>query len=162
MSTNHKSAAGALEPVLPSRFVRVVIRPLTKVLNPVMALVAGRRHFGGTARLSHTGRRSGRTYTTPVGAHVTGDTAVIPLTFGNTSDWVRNVRSAGGCLIRLNGTEYPLTEPVFRTVAEASSVIHAAFNPAFRAAFTLLGIRQVMLLRIDDQDLRDQDLGQRS
>jgi hypothetical protein len=66
-----------------------------RIVTPVPS---GRRHFGGAATLGHTGRRSGRTYTTPVGAHFTGDTAIIPLTFGNTSDWVRNVRSAGGCL----------------------------------------------------------------
>jgi deazaflavin-dependent oxidoreductase (nitroreductase family) len=153
MSSYHQSA---LDPVPPSRFVRTVIRPLTKVLNPVMALVAGRRNFGGAATLTHTGRRSGKTYSTPVGAHISGGSAVIPLTFGNTSDWVRNVLAAGGCLIRLNGTEYPLTKPVFRTVAEASPLIHAAFNPMFRVAFKMLGIRQVMVLRIaagqDHQD----------
>ncbi len=107
MNTNHPHAAaasaGLLEPVAPSWMVRVIMRPMTKVLNPVMATLAGKRHFGGAARLSHTGRRSGRPYVAIVGAHITGDAAVIPLTFGNTSDWARNVRAAGGCSIRLNG-----------------------------------------------------------
>ncbi len=138
----------ALEPVPPSRSVRVVIRPLTKVLNPVMERVAGRRHLGGAALLSHTGRRSGKRYTVPVAARLTGDTAVIALTFGNTSDWVRNVRAAGGCLIRLNGIEYPLTDPEFRSMAEARPLVRAAFNPMFRAVFVMLGIRQVMVLRV--------------
>jgi deazaflavin-dependent oxidoreductase (nitroreductase family) len=152
MSTNNQQpatmTAGALEPVPPSRLVRVIIRPLTKVLNPVMATIAGRRHFGGAARLTHTGRRSGRPYVAVVGAHVTGDTAVIPLTFGNTSDWVRNVRAAGGCTVRLNGTDYTLKDPDFRSAADARPLVRAAFNPVFRAVFRVLGIRQFLILRV--------------
>lgn len=142
------TSAGMLEPVRPSWLVRVVIRPMTKALNPVMAAIAGRRHFGGAARLTHTGRRSGKSYVAIVGAHVTGDTAVIPLTFGNTSDWSRNVRAAGGCSIRLNGTDYTLTEPQFRSPADAKPLVRAAFNPVFRAAFPMLGIRQFLILRV--------------
>lgn len=142
------------EPIPPSWLVWHVMRPVTKVLNPMMGLVAGRRHFGAAALLSHTGRRSGRPYLTPVGAHLTGDTAVIPLTFGNTSDWVKNVHAAGGCLVRLNGSDYPLTRPEFRTAAEARPLVRAGFGPAFRVAFRILGIRQflVLSLAVPDQD----------
>ena len=90
----------------PSRFVRVVIGPMTKVLNPVMLKLAGRRHVMMAAQVRHVGRKSGRQYVTPVGARRAGDTFVIPLTFGNQSDWSRNVRAAGGCIIRLNGVDY--------------------------------------------------------
>jgi hypothetical protein len=148
----HQADAGLLEPVPPSWIVRTIIRPMTKVLNPGMALVAGRRHFGGAARLSHVGRRSGRPFVAIVGAHLTGDTAVIPLTFGNTSDWVRNVRAAGGCSIRLNGTDYSLTQPDFRSVAEAGPLVRAAFNPVFRAVFPMLGIRQFLVLAVAARD----------
>jgi deazaflavin-dependent oxidoreductase (nitroreductase family) len=152
MSTYHSPVDGAgvglLEPIRPSWLVRVVMRPMTKALNPVMATVAGRRHFGGAARLTHTGRRSGRSYVAIVGAHVTGDTVVIPLTFGNTSDWVRNVQAAGSCSVRLNGTDYSLTQPEFRSTADARPLVRAAFNPVFRAAFPMLGIRQFLVLRV--------------
>ena len=158
MSTNHSPidgvGAGLLEPVRPSWLVRVVMRPMTKALNPVTATVAGSRHFGGAARLTHTGRRSGRSYVAIVGAHVTGDTAVIPLTFGNTSDWARNVRAAGGCSVRLNGTDYSLTRPEFRSAADARPLVRAAFNPVFRAAFPMLGIRQFLVLRVADAESR--------
>jgi deazaflavin-dependent oxidoreductase (nitroreductase family) len=152
MSMNHSQIDGVsadlLEPVRPSWLVRVVMRPMTKALNPVMAAIAGRRHFGGAARLTHTGRRSGKSYVAIVGAHVTGGTAVIPLTFGNTSDWARNVRAAGGCSVRLNGTDYTLTEPEFRGAADAKPLVRAAFNPVFRGAFPMLGIRQFLILRV--------------
>ena len=44
----------------PSWFVRVVMGPMTKVLNPAMRRLAGRPHFQMAALVRHTGRRSGR------------------------------------------------------------------------------------------------------
>ncbi len=72
-----------LRPVPPSRFVRIVVRPMTRVLNPLMRKLAGRRHVRMAAEIRHVGRRSGRRYVTPVGARVSGGVAVIPLTIGN-------------------------------------------------------------------------------
>ncbi len=92
----HQGAAGALEPVGPSLIVKIVMRPMTKILNPLIVKLAGRRHFLMAAQIRHVGRRSGRTYTTPVSARRSGDSVLIALTFGNQSDWSRNVRSAGG------------------------------------------------------------------
>jgi len=68
--------------VRPSRLVAVVMGPMTKALNPVMRKLAGRRHMRMAAQIRHVGRRSGRSYVTPAGARLTGDTFVIPLTFG--------------------------------------------------------------------------------
>jgi deazaflavin-dependent oxidoreductase (nitroreductase family) len=133
--------------VRPSRLVAVVIGPLTKVLNPVMLKLAGRKHMGMAAQIRHVGRRSGREYVTPIGARLAGDTFVIPLTFGNTSDWSRNVRAAGGGVIRLNGTDYRAAQPELADRHQATSVIRAAFNPVQRAMFRMLGIRQYLLLR---------------
>ena len=69
----HQGAAGALEPVGPSLIVRIVMRPMTKMLNPLIVKLAGRRHFRMAAQIRHVGRRSGRTYTTPVSARRSGD-----------------------------------------------------------------------------------------
>jgi hypothetical protein len=41
---------------------------------------------------------------TSVGARLQAGIVLIPLTFGNRSDWARNVRAAGECSVRLNGT----------------------------------------------------------
>lgn len=134
--------------VRPSRFVRVVIRPMTKVLNPVMMRLAGRRHMSVAAQVRHVGRKSGREYVTPVGAQRVGDTFVIPLTFGNQSDWSRNVRAAGGCSLRLGGVDYQLTQPELAGRAEAAPVVRAAFNPVMRGMMRTLGIRQFLLLKV--------------
>lgn len=136
--------------VRPSRLVAVVMGPLAKVLNPVMLKLAGRRHVVMAAQIRHVGRRSGRTYVTPAGARLTGDTFVIPLTFGNSSDWSRNVRAAGGCEIRLDGIEYRAVQPELADRDQARPVLRAAFGPVERATFRMLGIRQYLLLRRAD------------
>jgi hypothetical protein len=83
----------------------------------------------------------------PAGARLTGDTFVIPLTFGNQSDWSRNVRAAGGCEIRLDGAEYRADRPQLVDGPEARAVVRQAFGPAEHAMFRVLGIRQYLLLR---------------
>ena len=142
-------ASGTLEPVAPSLVVRVVMRPLTKILNPLVRKLAGRRHFRMAAQVWHTGRRSGRLYMTPAGVRRRDDVFIIPLTFGNQSDWSRNVRAAGGCSIRLDGQNYSATDPEFLGRREAGPLIRAAFSPLERATFTMLGIRQFLRLRVD-------------
>jgi deazaflavin-dependent oxidoreductase (nitroreductase family) len=140
--------ASALTPVAPSLVVKIVMRPMTKVLNPLIRKLAGRRHFRMAAQIRHTGRRSGRSYVTPAGARRIGDVIVIPLTFGNQSDWSRNVRAAGGCSIRLNARDYDATQPEFISPQQARLLVRAVFSPLERASFKMLGIRQFMRLRI--------------
>ncbi len=139
---------GTLEPVRPSPIVKIVMRPMTKMLNPLIVKLAGRRHFRMAAQIRHVGRRSGRTYTTPVSARRSGDMVVIALTFGNQSDWSRNVRSAGGGTIRIEGQDYHVTHPQFISRRDAKPLVQAAFSPLERAGFRMLGIKQVMVLRV--------------
>jgi hypothetical protein len=72
---------------------------------------------------------------------------VIALTFGNQSDWSRNVRSAGGGTIRIKGEAYDVTQPQVMSRQEAKPLVQAAFSPMERAGFRILGIKQVMILR---------------
>jgi deazaflavin-dependent oxidoreductase (nitroreductase family) len=132
--------------VEPAPIVKIVMRPMTKILNPVIMRLAGRRHFHMAAQISHTGRRSGRIYVTPVGARLHGEVIVIPLTFGNQSDWSRNVAAAGGCSIRLDGRDYRATQPEFLSRDEARELIRPMYSPVMRAGFRMLGIRQFMRL----------------
>jgi deazaflavin-dependent oxidoreductase (nitroreductase family) len=142
MSVQH----AAPELIGPAPFVRVVVRPLTKVLNPLVGKLAGRKHFRMAAQIRHVGRRSGRHYMTPAGARLTGDVIVIPLTFGSRSDWAQNVRAAGGCSIRLNGRNFTATDPELQRVEDAQPLVRSAFSAFERGAFGLLGIRQVLIL----------------
>ena len=61
-----RDTPGTLEPVAPSLVVKIVMRPMTKVLNPLVRKLAGRPHFRMAAQVWHVGRRSARSYMTPV------------------------------------------------------------------------------------------------
>jgi deazaflavin-dependent oxidoreductase (nitroreductase family) len=138
-----------LAPVPPAPIVRAVIRPMTKVLNPAFVRLAGGRHSGMAAQIHHVGRRSGRHYVTPVGAKLAGaDVIVVPLTFGNQSDWARNVRAAGSCEVRLGGMTYHGVRPEVLPLAEVGEQVRAVYSPFTRMAFRMLGIQQVMRLHV--------------
>ena len=136
------------EPVPPSPLVKIVMGPMTKILNPLIVKLAGRPHFHVAAQLTHTGRRSGRTYVTPVGARRAGDVVLIPLTFGNQSDWSRNVLAAGYCSLRLEGVDYAANAPALLSPQEAAPHVRAAFGRLERASMRMLGIQQFLRLSV--------------
>lgn len=61
--------------------------------------------------IEHTGRKSGRTYRTPVNLFRVNGRHVVALTYGPNSDWVRNVIAAGGCDLVRHNRRIHLTEP---------------------------------------------------
>jgi deazaflavin-dependent oxidoreductase (nitroreductase family) len=65
----------------------------------------------GFAVVNHVGRRSGRTYRTPVNVFRDGERFVFALTYGRDTDWVHNVLAAGGCEIETRRKRIPLTDP---------------------------------------------------
>jgi deazaflavin-dependent oxidoreductase (nitroreductase family) len=132
-----------LETIRPSWLVRKFIRPLTKVLNPISSKMAGGPGFRMAGRVHHVGRRSGREYLTTVGAHVEDGKVLIPLTFGNQSDWVRNVRATGGATVEVRRRAYKMGPPQFLNWTDAPQVVRANF-PLARGAFRILGIKQFM------------------
>jgi len=147
MTAQSPADPAALVPVGPAAIVRVLVRPLTKILNPLMVRLAGRR-FVPMAQIHHVGRRSGKAYVTPVSARVRGEVLLIGLTFGNQSDWSRNVRAAAWCTVRLDGRTYRATGPELVTWADNRALVASAFNPVLRAGLRALGIRQFMRLHV--------------
>lgn len=61
--------------------------------------------------LTHVGRTSGATYRTPLDAHPVDGGYLFVLVYGSGSDWVRNVLTAGGARLRVDGKELELTAP---------------------------------------------------
>jgi len=91
---------------LPQRLARFNRR----VTNPIANRIAGR--VPPLAIVVHTGRRSGRTYRTPVMAfRESPEGFVIALTYGPKTDWVRNVVAAGGCDLTRGGKTLRLAAP---------------------------------------------------
>jgi deazaflavin-dependent oxidoreductase (nitroreductase family) len=90
---------------LPKRLARFNRR----VTNPVLRHVAS--WAPGFAVVHHVGRRSGRTYRTPVNVFRRDGRYVFALTYGKDSDWVRNVVAAGGCEIETRRRVMALSDP---------------------------------------------------
>jgi deazaflavin-dependent oxidoreductase (nitroreductase family) len=67
----------------------------------------------GLGLVVHRGRRSGKTYQTPVNVFPTEQGYVIALTYGaGNTDWVKNVQAAGGCELRTRGKVLQLDSPL--------------------------------------------------
>src|SRR5215472_1495523 len=96
---------------MPSRFNRFVRTVNEHVTNPLLMHWAGRGDFYAAA-LHHVGRRSGREYVTPVVAKpMAGDRFVIPLPYGEDTDWCRNVIAAGGARLVVSGASMHVVNP---------------------------------------------------
>ena len=63
------------------------------LLNRAMLRLAGRKHWYASV-IEHTGRRSHKTYATPVVADRVDDGFIVPLPYGTGVDWLRNVLAA--------------------------------------------------------------------
>jgi deazaflavin-dependent oxidoreductase (nitroreductase family) len=88
---------------------RAVARFNRGVTNKVLVHLAGHGPF---VELEHVGRRTGHVYRVPLNAFRTGDTVTFALTYGPHVDWLRNVRAAGGCRVRMGHEILTLGAPV--------------------------------------------------
>ncbi|MFI0722880.1 nitroreductase family deazaflavin-dependent oxidoreductase [Streptomyces sp. NPDC021224] len=69
----------------------------------------------GFGLVLHRGRKSGREFRTPVKVFRHQGTYVITLPYGSRTDWVRNVRAAGGCDLLVRRRRLHMTDPVVVT-----------------------------------------------
>ena len=89
------------------RVKRTWLRVLQHTLNPLTLRMA-RRGTGPFALVRHTGRKSGRTFETPlILARVPGG-FVAELTYGPEVNWSRNLEAAGGGEVVWKGRPYPI------------------------------------------------------
>ena len=75
--------------------------------------------------IEHTGRRSGRSYATPVAAAATNDGFAIATVYGTNTDWLKNVLADGTATIVHEGRTYPVDRPELVPLDE----IEGAFAP---------------------------------
>ena len=115
----------------------------SRIFNPLVLRLAGTRWLPLYAVVEHRGRRSGRIFRTPVVARRISDGFMIPMPYGEGTDWYRNVRAANGCRLRWNSREYSCTQP---QVVDTAG-LEQAFGGFQRAAMARLGIRQCLRLR---------------
>lgn len=116
-----------------ARFNRVVT-------NRVLGLAAP--YVPGFGIVIHRGRRSGRSYRTPVNVYRRPGGFVIALTYGG-GDWVDNVLAAGEAQIRTRGHTHRVTDP--RVVTDPS---RAAVPAPVRAVLGRIHVAD--FLHLDD------------
>ncbi len=71
---------------------------------------AGTEH-SDTSVIRHVGRRSGRSYQTPVVAVEHDDEFLIALPYGKRTDWTKNVLASGLASLVSHGQAYDLDQP---------------------------------------------------
>ena len=85
-----------------ARFQRRYVHPLVRGLATWLP---------GYGLLIHVGRKSGKTYRTPLNVFKTADGYAIVLIYGRESDWLRNLIATNGAdLVRLR-RRYRLSNP---------------------------------------------------
>jgi deazaflavin-dependent oxidoreductase (nitroreductase family) len=66
----------------------------------------------GFGVITHIGRKSGRRYRTPVNVFRAPEGFQIALTYGPSSEWVKNVLAAGAAELETRRTKYHLSNPI--------------------------------------------------
>lgn len=86
------------------------MRPFaTHVLNRFTRLFVHR--LPGFAIISYRGRKSGKTYRTPMNVFRHGDSYLFALTYGSDVQWVKNVLAAGEADLRIGDRTIHVAEP---------------------------------------------------
>jgi len=112
--------------------VRQVMRlRVLRWCNDTIRKSAGGR-YSPVALLTHVGRRSGRTYQTPLGAVPQGDGFVLALAYGRQVDWCQNVLAAETCKLAFKGQTYELERPEIVSAPEVEQVWPAWQRMAIR------------------------------
>ena len=99
--------------------VQNALRLFTRAMRPLALRSAGKE--GSTASVvCHVGRRSGRTYQTPVIAVQHDDSFLIALPYGTRTDWLKNVLGQGSAAIVTSGHTYQVDRPEVIPMAKAT------------------------------------------
>jgi deazaflavin-dependent oxidoreductase (nitroreductase family) len=118
------------------------LRPFTThVFNPFSRLFV--RWLPTFGILRYRGRRTGRTYRTPMNAFRHGDSYVFALTYGSDVHWVRNVLTAGEAELEVGRRRIRLREPELFVDPQRRLV------PApVRLALRLMRVSEFLLMRV--------------
>ena len=102
------------------RPIRAALRRLTQVTRPLAMRSAG-TETSGTSIVRHVGRRSGRTYQTPVVAAEHDENVLIALPYGEGTDWAKNVLASGKATVVTQGRTYGVDQPQVIPMTDATT-----------------------------------------
>ena len=76
-----------------------------------------------TAVIQHVGRKSGRTYETPIDIIETATGMLIALPYGDRADWTRNVLATGAATVLMQGERVAVDRPTVVATADVAALI---------------------------------------
>ena len=99
------------------------IRIFNKYIFNRITLAFAESGKGPFSVIYHKGRHSGRTYRAPVLASYVDETIIIPLSYGEKVDWLRNTLAQGGCEIIRKNERIGATNPEVIDSAAAFAIL---------------------------------------
>jgi deazaflavin-dependent oxidoreductase (nitroreductase family) len=122
------------------------------VWNPRAMETAGQA--GAVASvIRHVGRTSGTPYETPIGPFPTDDGFVIPLPYGSSPDWLKNVMAAGSAVIVSEGNTYQVDRP--ELVPSSVAFVHVPRTE--QRSLRLFGVDEFLRVRrVERQETHEQ------
>ena len=116
---------------------------LNQTLNRLTGRIAHSSH-GPFSIVRHVGRRSGRTYETPLILARVPEGFIAELTYGTGVNWYRNVLAAGECVLLHHRVEYHVVAVESCTPQRG----RAAYPVPFRQILKALGRNEFRVLRV--------------
>ena len=103
------------------RVPRTVAKFNRRITNPLAVRFGGWAPLNGT--LEHVGRKSGKTYQTPLNIFETADGFVIPIGYGLESHWVQNALAGGPLTVHKAGRTIPIVDARIVSKADAEPLV---------------------------------------
>lgn len=120
----------------------VVRRFNKRVTNPGVLRTAGSTQSRNSL-IRHTGRRSGRSYDTPVGVIPTETGFLIALPYGPRADWVRNILASGSATVLTQGVSVDVDRPALVATTDVAELL----PPGQLRTLRLFGVTNCLQLR---------------
>jgi deazaflavin-dependent oxidoreductase (nitroreductase family) len=115
-----------------SPFVQNIVRRSNRAFgNPYQMKTAGTPGAYASV-IRHVGRKTGRSYETPVVVFATPDGFVIALPYGPGTDWIKNVLATGSATIVNEGETWSIDRPEVVPVAVAAPYMPAKEQRSLR------------------------------
>jgi len=103
------------------RVPRTVAKFNRRITNPLAVRFGRWAPLNGT--LEHVGRKSGKTYQTPLNIFETADGFVIPIGYGLESHWVQNALAGGPLTVHKAGRTIPVVDARIVSKADAEPLV---------------------------------------
>ena len=103
------------------RVPRAVAKFNRRITNPLAVRFGSWAPLNGT--LEHVGRKSGKTYLTPLNIFETSDGFVVPIGYGLQSHWVQNALAGGPLTVHKAGRSVPVADARIVSKSEAEPLV---------------------------------------